>query len=134
MNYFLLKSEPDVYGIEHLQRDGKTRWDGIRNFQARNNLKAMKAGDLCLFYHTGDERQVVGLAEVIKDPYPEPTKDKGDWVAVDITFKKKFAKPVTLAQIKANPNLKDMRLIRQPRLSVQLVEKDEYDEILKYAK
>jgi predicted RNA-binding protein with PUA-like domain len=134
MNYFLLKSEPDVYGIDHLQRDGQTRWDGIRNFQARNNLKAMKAGDLCLFYHTGDEKQVVGLAEVIKAPYPEPTKDKGDWVAVDIAFKKQFAKAVTLAQIKANPNLKDMRLIRQSRLSVQLVEKNEYEEIVKYAK
>lgn len=133
MPYFLLKTEPETYSIDDLQKDKKTRWDGIRNFQARNNLKLMKKGDLAFIYHTGGEKQVVGVAEVIKSAYPESTKDKGDWVAVDLAYKQKLARPVTLAEIKVSPKLKDMRLIKQSRLSVQLVETVEYQELMRMA-
>lgn len=132
MAYFLLKTEPETYSIDDLKQDGTTRWDGIRNFQARKNLQAMKKGDICFIYHTGDEKQIVGLAEIVKEAYPEPNAN--DWVAVDIRFQKKLAKPVALSAIKSNPNLKDMKLVKQARLSVQPVEANEYKEVLNMAR
>lgn len=131
MAYFLLKTEPETYSIDDLKQDGTTRWDGIRNFQARKNLQAMKKGDICFIYHTGDEKQVVGLAEIIKEAYPEPNAK--EWGAVDIRFEKKFAKPVTLSEIKSTPGLSEMKLVKQARLSVQPVKADEYKKVLKMA-
>lgn len=129
MNYWLLKTEPDTYGWEDLIKDKKTTWDGVRNFQARKNLKSMKKGDLVFFYHTGDEKSIIGIGKVIKDPYPEP-KDK-EWVAVDISPQKKLKKSVSLSQVKAEKKLSNMYLVRVSRLSVQPVTNLEFDYILK---
>jgi predicted RNA-binding protein with PUA-like domain len=128
MNYWLVKTEPDTFSWDDLVRDKKTVWDGVRNFQARNNLKGMKKGDLAFFYHTGDEKAIVGVGKIIKDAYPEP-KDK-DWLAVDIAPDKKLKNPVSLAQIKADKRLANMVLVRASRLSVQSVRPEEFDLIL----
>ena len=128
MNYWLVKTEPDTFSWDDLVRDKKTVWDGVRNFQARNNLKAMKVGDLAFFYHTGDEKAIVGIGKIIKDGYPEP-KDK-DWLAVDIAPDKKLKKPVTLAQIKADKRLSNMVLVKASRLSVQPVKAEEFSLIV----
>lgn len=129
MNYWLLKTEPDTFSWQDLEKAGKATWDGVRNFQARNHLKSMKKGDLAFIYHTGDEKSVVGIARVEKEFYPEPG-DK-DWVVVDLKPEKKLKKPVTLAQIKADRELKEMVLVRVSRLSVQPVEKAEFDRVVK---
>lgn len=118
--HWLLKSEPEVYSIDRLKADKKTNWDHIRNFQARNYLRQMKKGDAALIYHSGGEKQVVGIAEVIREAYPDTDADygpEGDWSQVDLKFVAKFSNPVTLATIKATPALKDLPLIRQSRLS-----------------
>lgn len=118
--HWLLKSEPEVYSIDRLKADKKTNWDHIRNFQARNYLRQMKKGDAALIYHSGGEKQVVGIAEVIREAYPDTDSDygpQGDWSQVDLKFVAKFSNPVTLATIKATPALKDLPLIRQSRLS-----------------
>lgn len=128
MNYWLVKTEPETFSWDDLVRDKKTVWDGVRNFQARNNLKAMKNGDLAFFYHTGEEKAIVGIGKIIKEGYPEP-KDK-DWLAVDIAPDRKLKKPVTLAQIKADKRLTNMVLVRASRLSVQPVRAEEFDVIL----
>ncbi len=128
MNYWLVKSEPGTYSWENLVRDKKTTWDGVRNFQARNNLKAMKKGDLALFYHSNEDKAVVGIAKIIKEAYPDP-KDK-DWFVVDLSADKKLKNPVTLAQVKATKKLSDMVLVRVSRLSVQPVKPEEFDLIL----
>ena len=128
MNYWLVKTEPDTFSWDDLVRDKKTVWDGVRNFQARNNLKAMKVGDLAFFYHTGDEKAIVGIGKIIKDGYPQP-KDK-DWLAVDIAPDKKLKKPVTLAQIKADKRLSNMVLVKASRLSVQPVKAEEFSLIV----
>jgi predicted RNA-binding protein with PUA-like domain len=128
MNYWLVKTEPDTFSWDDLVRDKKTVWDGVRNFQARNNLKGMKKGDLAFFYHTGDEKAIVGVGKIITDAYPEP-KDK-DWLAVDIAPDKKLKNPVSLAQIKADKRLANMVLVRASRLSVQSVRPDEFELIL----
>jgi predicted RNA-binding protein with PUA-like domain len=128
MNYWLVKTEPDTFSWDDLVRDKKTVWDGVRNFQARNNLKGMKNGDLAFFYHTGDEKAIVGIGKIIKEGYPEP-KDK-DWLAVDIAPDRKLKKPVTLAQIKADKRLTNMVLVRASRLSVQPVRAEEFDLIM----
>lgn len=130
MNYWLIKSEPVVYSWENLERDKKTFWDGVRNFQARNNLKAMKNGDLCLYYHSNEDKANVGVAKVVKEHYPDPTADDPTWVAVEVAPEFKLKKPVPLALVKANPKLTDMVLVRNSRLSVQPVKKEEFDEIL----
>jgi predicted RNA-binding protein with PUA-like domain len=129
MNYWLLKTEPETFSWDNLEKDGKATWDGVRNPRARNNLKNMKKGDLAFIYHTGDEKSVIGIARVEREAYPEP----GDaaWVAVDLVPEKKLKNPVTLAAVKAESDLKDMTLARVPRLSVQPVEKTEYDKIIK---
>lgn len=131
MNYWLIKSEPDTYSIGDLKSDGVTAWTGVRNFQARNNLKSMKNGDICLFYHTGDEKAVVGLAKVVKEAYPDSTAKEGNWLAVDVKFEERLQKPVTLAEVKADPKLKTMQLVTHPRLSVQTVSREQYKRIVR---
>jgi len=128
MNYWLVKSEPGTFSWDDLVRDKKTVWDGVRNFQARNNLKNMKKGDLTFFYHTGEDKAIVGIGKIIKEGYPEP-KDN-DWVAVDIAPDKKLKNPVTLAQIKADKRLASMVLVKASRLSVQPVKAEEFDLII----
>lgn len=128
MNYWLMKSEPGTYSFSDLLKDKKTTWDGVRNFQARNNLKSMKKGDLILFYHSMDDKAVVGLGKISKEFFPDP-KDN-EWVAVEVSAGKQLKNPVTLAQIKADKRLSDMVLVRSSRLSVQPVRKEEFDIIL----
>jgi predicted RNA-binding protein with PUA-like domain len=128
MNYWLVKSEPGTYSWENLVQDKKTTWDGVRNFQARNNLKAMKKGDLALFYHSNEGKAVIGISKIVKEAYPDP-KDK-DWVVVDLGVHKKLKNPVSLAQVKATKKLADMVLVRVSRLSVQPVKPEEFDLIL----
>lgn len=128
MNYWLVKSEPGTFSWDDLVRDKKTVWDGVRNFQARNNLKNMKKGDLAFFYHSGEDKAVVGIGKIIKEGYREP-KDN-DWIAVDIAPDKKLKKPVTLAQIKADKRLLNMVLVKASRLSVQPVKAEEFDLIM----
>ncbi len=131
MQYWLVKSEPDVYGYEHLVKDGKGRWDGVRNYQARNNLRSMKVGDLCLFYHSNIGLEVVGIARVAREHYPDPTAEKGDWSAVDFEPVKPFKRSVTLVEIKNHPDLQQLLLVRNARLSVMPVASDEFSTILK---
>ena len=133
MNYWLIKSEPFKYSWEQFETDKKTFWDGVRNYQARNNLRVMEAGDLCLYYHSNEGKEVVGIAEVIKPAYQDPTTDNTQWVAVDVKPYKKLDKTVTLAQIKADPRLSDIGLIRQPRLSVISISEDHFNIILELA-
>jgi predicted RNA-binding protein with PUA-like domain len=128
MNYWLVKTEPETYSWDNLVADKKTTWDGVRNFQARTNLKAMKKGDKVLIYHTGDEKAVVGLGSISKEHFEDP-KDK-EWVAVEISSGKKLKNPVTLAQIKADKRLSNMVLVRAARLSVQAVKEEEFSIVL----
>jgi len=130
MRYFLVKSEPFKYSWEQFLKDGQTFWDGVRNYQARNNMKDMKVGDLVLFYHSNEGKEVVGVAEVIKEHYQDPTTTDDKWVAVDIKPISTLAKPVTLQTIKADEYLQDIALVRQGRLSVMPLKKEEFDRIL----
>ena len=130
MNYWLIKSEPSTYSIDTLKADKQTFWSGVRNYAARNNLQAMKKGDICLFYHSVVDPAVVGLAKVVKEAYQDPTTEDTAWVAVDVAFVKKFKTSITLPQIKADKALAKMDLIRLGRLSVQSVKKAEYEHIL----
>jgi predicted RNA-binding protein with PUA-like domain len=132
MKFWLVKSEPDAYSYDDLVKDGKTDWTGVRNFKARNNLKEMKKGDKVLYYHSVTEKAVVGLTEVTKENFPDPTDEQ--WAAVELKPVKKFKKPVTLAEIKAEPKLANIYLVRQGRLSVSPLEKDEFDLIVEMAK
>ncbi len=131
--YFLAKSEPSTYSFADLEKEGRTRWDGVRNFEARNNIRAMKKGDYALFYHSGDGKEVVGICEVVREAYPDPTSDE-DWSAVDVVPIKSFALRVTLAAMKANPKLSLMTLLRKSRLSVVPLTKDEFSEVLRMGK
>lgn len=133
MNYWLVKSEPEAYSWAQLVKDGKTAWTGVRNFTARNNLRAMKKGDLVFFYHSGEDKSVVGLSKVDKEFYPDPTAEEGDWTCVDLVPIKSMAKAVTLAQIKADKNLQDMVLVKQSRLSVSPLTKAQFERILELA-
>lgn len=130
MNHFLVKSEPHAYSWEQFLKDKRTFWDGVRNYQARNNLKEMKVGDLVLFYHSNVGKEVVGVAKVVKEFYQDPTIDDERWVAVDLVPVETLEKPVTLAQIKADEYLKDISLVRQGRLSVMPLKAEEFDRIL----
>ena len=132
MNYWMVKQEPEAYSFDDLIADGKTDWTGVRNFQARNNLKAMKNGDKVLFYHSVSEKAVVGITEVSKEAYPDPTDE--NWIAVEIKPVKKLKKPVTLQDVKANAALANIALVRQSRLSVIPLTRDEYEEVLSMAK
>lgn len=131
MNYWLVKSEPSAYSYDDLVKDGSTFWDGVRNYGARNNLKAMKKNDQVLFYHSVNEKAVVGITKVIKEYYQDPTTDDERWVAVDIKPQKRIKKPVTLADIKAEKRLQDIALVRQARLSVLPLDKKAFDLIVK---
>lgn len=130
MNYWLVKSEPFKYSWEKFNQDGRTFWDGVRNYQARNNLKAMKEGDLVLFYHSNEGMCVVGVAKVVKEFYQDPTTDDTNWVVVDLAPVETLKNPVTLAQIKADDRLKDISLVRQGRLSVMPLKAEEFDRII----
>jgi predicted RNA-binding protein with PUA-like domain len=129
MNHWLLKTEPDSFSWSDLQKAGKATWDGVRNFQARSNLKEMKKGDLAFIYHTGDEKSVIGIAKIEREAYPEPGDP--EWIVVDIIPQKALKRPVTLAEVKAQKALKEMKLARVPRLSVQPVTQTEFDFVLK---
>lgn len=130
MNYWLAKSEPFKYSWDDFLKDGSTYWDGVRNYQARNNLKAMKVKDKVFFYHSNEGLQVVGVAEVIKEHYQDPTTDDQRWVVVDLKPVDTLKNPVTLAQIKQESSLKEISLVRQGRLSVMPLSKKEFDKIL----
>jgi predicted RNA-binding protein with PUA-like domain len=128
--HWLVKQEPEAYSWGDLLKDGRTAWTGVRNFQARNNLRAMKKGDFVLFYHSVSEKQVVGLAHVEKEHYPDATAEEGDWSAVDIAPVKTLARPVTLDAIKSDKLLRNMKLARQSRLSVTPVIEAEFKRVL----
>jgi predicted RNA-binding protein with PUA-like domain len=130
-NSWLVKQEPEDYSWDDLVRDKKTAWTGVRNFQARNNLRNMETGDAVLFYHSGKDKSVVGIAEVAKAAYPDPTADDDSWIAVDIKPVKPLSKPVALTDIRANAKLRNLLLVRQSRLSVMPVSKEDFDEIVK---
>lgn len=130
MNYWLVKSEPVKYAWEKFVKDKQTFWDGVRNYQARNNLQAMKKGDLVLFYHSNEGMCVVGIAKVVKQHYPDPTIDDPRWVVVDLAPVEALKKPVTLEQMKADEQLANIGLIRQSRLSVMPLSNAEFDRIL----
>jgi predicted RNA-binding protein with PUA-like domain len=132
-NYWLVKSEPESYSWEQFVKDGKTAWTGVRNFAARLNLRAMKKGDAVLFYHSVSEKQVVGLAKVLKEAYADPTATEGDWTAVDLAPTKKLAASVTLETIKTDKLLKDMALVRQSRLSVTSLTEAQFNHLMALA-
>ena len=133
MAYWLLKSEPFKYSWEQLEKDKKTFWDGVRNYAARNNLRAMKKGDLAFFYHSNEGLEIVGIVKIIKEAYQDPTTKEVAWVAVDVAPFKKLKKPVTLAQIKSDKRLQNIALVKLSRLSVQPVTSEEWDFIIELA-
>ena len=130
MAYWLIKSEPFKYSWEQFEKDKLTFWDGVRNYAARNNLKAMQKGDQALFYHSNEGLAIVGIAKVAKEHYQDPTTDDPNWVVVDFKPLKTIKKPVTLSQVKADDRLKNMALVRLDRLSVQPVTDEEWDIIM----
>jgi predicted RNA-binding protein with PUA-like domain len=131
MNYWLVKSEPDAYAWATLVKDGKTAWTGVRNFTARLNLRAMKRGDAVFFYHSNEGKEIVGVAQVIKEAYPDATAEEGEWSCVDLKAVKPLAKPVTLATMKADAALKEMIFVKQSRLSVSPVTSNHAERLLK---
>ena len=131
MKYWLLKSEPEAWSWEKQVKEGASMWDGVRNYQARNNLKEMKKNDLCFFYHSVTERSIVGIVKVVKEYYPDPTDKTGRFVVVDVKATKKLKYPVSLDQIKENSKLKNIALVKQSRLSVMPLKKTEWDIIIK---
>jgi predicted RNA-binding protein with PUA-like domain len=134
MAYWLMKSEPETWSWDDQVKAKTTGWDGVRNHQAANNMKAMALGDRVFFYHSGGDRQIVGIVEVVKLYHPDPSDDSGRFGMVEVKAVKPFAEPVTLAQVKAEPRLKDLTLVRNSRLSVQPVGKAEWDLICKMGK
>jgi predicted RNA-binding protein with PUA-like domain len=133
MNYWLVKSEPFKYSWDQFVKDGVTCWDGVRNYQARNNLRSMKKGDMVLFYHSNEGLSIMGIAKVKKESYQDPTTEDENWVSVDLVPYKKFKKPVSLAVIKAEPGLKDIQMLRLNRLSVVSILPEEFDLIISLA-
>ena len=131
INYWLLKSEPDAWSWDNQVKEGASMWDGVRNYQARNNLKEMKKNDLCFFYHSVTERSIVGIVKVVKEYYPDPTDKTGRFVVVDVKATKKLKNPVSLDQIKENSKFQDIALVKQSRLSVMPLKKTEWDIIIK---
>ena len=133
-NYWLVKQEPETFSLDDLFAAGQTDWSGVRNFQARNNLRAMKNGDRAIFYHSGKEKAAVGVAEIIREAYPDPTAKEGDWVAVDLKPVAKFARPVTIAEMRSDSELTDLKLLRQTQLSVMPISRQEFDRLVKLGK
>lgn len=131
MQYWLMKSEPDVFSYDDLVQKGREHWDGVRNYTARNNMRNMKKGDIALFYHSNIDKAVVGIMTIVKEAYQDPTTDITNWVCVDVSPKKKLKNSVSLVAIKANPNLAEMKIIKQSRLSIIDLTKEEFDEILR---
>jgi predicted RNA-binding protein with PUA-like domain len=131
--YWLVKQEPEAYPWSQLVADKKTAWTGVRNFQARNHLRAMKSGDAVLYYHSVTGKQIVGIAEVVREAYPDPTATEGDWSVVDLAPRRALERPVDLATLKADPITADMPLIRQSRLSVMPLEATVFQRILALA-
>ena len=132
--FWLVKQEPAAYSWANFVAEGKTRWTGVRNYTARNNLRAMHQGDAVLYYHSVTEKAVVGIARVIREAYPDPTATEGDWSAVDLAPEKALPRSVTLDEIKRHPQLKEMALLRLSRLSVQPLTSAEFQEILRMAR
>jgi predicted RNA-binding protein with PUA-like domain len=133
MNYWLVKTEPEAYSWDDMEKEGRAIWDGVRNYAARNHLQAMKLDDWVLFYHSVSDKKLVGYAKVIKEAYPDPTTDDNRWVVVELAPMMKFAKPITLAQVKADVRLQNMALVRISRLSVSPVTQAEFNIILELA-
>lgn len=133
-HYWLIKSEPDVYPYSQLEKERRTAWTGVRNFEARNNLRQMKPGDLALYYHSGEGKEIVGVAKVVSDPVQDPTAPKEDWASVDVEPMIAFASPVSLAQIKALREFSDFPLVTRSRLSVISVQPKHFKRILQLAK
>ena len=131
MNYWLLKSEPSTWSWDDQSKVKKEMWDGVRNYQARNNLMKMKKGDLCFFYHSVNEKSIVGIVEIVKESYPDPTDKIGRFVVVDVKAIKKLKNPVTLGKIKQNKKLQNIALVKQSRLSVMPLKKNEWDILIK---
>ena len=131
MNYWLVKQEPESYSWSDFVKDGKTSWTGVRNFAARLNLRAMKTGDPVFYYHSVTGKEIVGLARVAKEAYPDPTATEGDWSCVDLVPDKQLKRPVGLDTLKADKLLKEMKLVKQSRLSVSPVTKEQFDRIVK---
>lgn len=134
MNYWLIKSDPETYSLDNLEKDKITIWDGVRNAQARNYLKQMKLGDTLFFYHSGDDKSIVGLAEVVEEFFQDPTTDDNRWVAVKVKFKKKFKNPLSLGVIKNTVGLENIQLLKQSRLSVMPITDKEAKTILSLTK
>lgn len=132
--HWLVKSEPFKYSWDQLVDDGRTYWDGVRNYEARNNLQAMKVGDLALYYHSNEGKEVVGVARIVGESYPDPTADDDAWVVVDLEPVQRVEEPVTLADIKAEPALAEMALVKRGRISVVPVTKTEFDRVLAMGK
>jgi predicted RNA-binding protein with PUA-like domain len=133
MNHWLVKSEPGAYSWETFVRDGRTAWTGVRNYTARNNLRAMKTGDPVFFYHSGEGKSVVGVARVAREFYPDPTAEEDCWSAVDLIPVKPLARAVALSQIKADAVLREMKLVKQSRLSVSPVTREQFVRLLELA-
>ena len=131
INYWLLKSEPSTWSWEDQVKAGVEMWDGVRNYQARNNLMSMRKKDLCFFYHSVSEKLIIGIVEVVKEHYPDPTDETGKFVVTDVKTKKKLKRPVSLEEIKTTPKLSSIALIKQSRLSVMPLTKNEWDIIIK---
>lgn len=134
MRYWLVKQEPEAYSWSALLKDRRTAWTGVRNFQARNNLRTMKKGDFVLFYHSVTEKRVVGLAQVVTEAYPDPTTDEGDWSCVDIAPLKALTEPVGLDVIKADEALKEMLLVKNSRLSVSPLTEAQFKRLLEVSR
>jgi predicted RNA-binding protein with PUA-like domain len=132
-NFWLVKQEPSAYSWSDFVAEGRTAWTGVRNYTARNNLRKMQPGDEVLFYHSGDDKAVVGIAKVVRAAYPDPTAKEGDWNAVDLMPVKGLARPVALREIKSNPRLKQILLVRQSRLSVMPLTAADFREIIAMA-
>jgi predicted RNA-binding protein with PUA-like domain len=130
MNHWIVKQEPEAYSWTDFLKDGRAAWTGVRNFQARNNLRSMKKGDPVFFYHSVSEKQIVGLAKVAREAYPDPTAEEGDWVCVDLAPAKTLARPVTLDSIKNDSAVKDTPLVKNSRLSVSPLTKAQFDRIM----
>jgi predicted RNA-binding protein with PUA-like domain len=131
MAYWILKTEPNTYSLSDLKKDRETDWDGVRNYQARNNLRLMEVGDLAMIYHSVGPKELVGVAKVVKTFYPDATATDGDWVAVRVKFETEFKNPIHLSTIKADPFFANLSLVKQGRLSVCPVNKSEWQKLLK---